>query len=49
MKEKKLKTGCIELHTALSDGQSQNINSVAFSPNLWFYEKSFLEEIGTAF
>ena len=48
MKEKQLKTRCFKLHTFLSDGDSHNINNVGFSPNLWFYEKSFLEKIGTA-
>jgi hypothetical protein len=47
-KKKTIETRCIQLHTALSDGDSHNINNVGFSPNLRFYEKSFLEEIGRA-
>jgi hypothetical protein len=49
MKEDHLKTQCMKRHTALFDGDSHNMNSVGFSPNLWFNEETFLNNLISGF
>ena len=44
MKEKQLKTRCIKLHTALSDGDSHSINKWDFLRICGFTKKNLLKK-----